>query len=35
MNVCKWCMSGSTNGNSTLLSVLPRLNKTFNESITV
>ncbi len=33
MNVCKWCMSGSANKNSILLSVLPRLNKVFNQSI--
>ncbi len=33
MNVCKWCMSGSATENSILLSVLPRLNKIFNQSI--
>ncbi len=33
MNVWKWCMSGSTTENSILLSVLPRLNKIFNQSI--
>ncbi len=33
MNVCKWCMSVSATENSILLSVLPRLNKIFNQSI--
>ncbi len=33
MNVCKWGMSGSATENSILLSVLPRLNKMFNQSI--
>ncbi len=33
MNVCKWCMSGSATQNSILLSVLPKLNKIFNQSI--
>ncbi len=33
MNVCKWCMSDSATVNSILLSVLPRLNKNFNQSI--
>ncbi len=33
MNVCKWCMSGSATENCILLSVLPRLNKFFNQSI--
>ncbi len=33
MSVCKWCMSGSATENSILLSVLPRLNKIFNQSI--
>ncbi len=32
MNVCKWCTSGLATENSILLSVLPRLNKTFNQS---
>ncbi len=31
--MCKWCMSGSATDNSILLSVLPRLNKIFNQSI--
>ncbi len=31
-NACKWSMSGLTTENSILLSVLPRLNKTFNQS---
>ncbi len=35
MNVCKWCMSGSATENSILLSVLPRLNKVFNQSINI
>ncbi len=33
MNVCKWCMSGSSTGKGILLNVLPRLNKIFNQSI--
>ncbi len=33
MNVCKWYLSGSATENSILLSVLPRLNKIFNQSI--
>ncbi len=33
MNVCKWCMSGLATENSILQSVLPRLNKIFNQSI--
>ncbi len=32
-NVCKWCMSGSATENNILLSVLPRLNKIFDQSI--
>ncbi len=33
MNVCKWCMSCSATDNSILLTVLPRLNKMFNQLI--
>ncbi len=33
MNVCKWCMSGTATENSISLSVLPRLNNIFNQSI--
>ncbi len=33
MDVCKWCTNGSDIENSFFLSVLPRLNKTFNQSI--
>ncbi len=33
MNACKWCMSGSATENIILISVLPRLNKIFNQSI--
>ncbi len=33
MNVCKWCISGSATENSILQSVLPGLNKVFNQSI--
>ncbi len=32
MNECRWYMSGSATKNSILLSVLPRLNKIFNQS---
>ncbi len=33
MNVCKWCMSGSSTENNILLSVQRRLSKNFNQSI--
>ncbi len=33
MNVCRWCIGGLATLNSILLSVMPRLNKTFNHFI--
>ncbi len=33
VNVCKWCMSSSATENSIFLSVLPRLNNIFYQSI--